>query len=218
MAIIEFPPVELADDSGLLAVGGDLEVESLLLAYRSGIFPWPIVDEDLLTWFAPKRRAILFLENFHISRSLEKKIRKEPCSFRIDTSFECVIRACARSANRREGQGTWITEKIIEAYIALHRAGWCHSIECYCDERLTGGLYGVAVGKMFAGESMFYLETDASKLTLVFLVDYLRERGVRWVDCQQMTPLLRHFGAVEVDRSVFMELLRDAVNQDVKLF
>lgn len=218
MAIIDFPPVELADENGLLAVGGDLEEESLYLAYRSGIFPWPILADGVLAWFAPKRRAIVFLEDFHIPERLARKRRRAEYTFRIDTSFETVIRSCAESPNRRGQQGTWITEEMIEAYIAFHHAGWSHSIECFHDEKLVGGLYGVAMGKMFAGESMFYIESDASKLCLCFLVEYLRERGVEWFDCQQMTPLLEQFGAVEVDRGFFMELLRGAVDEEVQLF
>ena len=217
MGITEFPDVSFADRAGLLAVGGDLEVSSLLLAYRSGIFPWPIAGEDLLLWFAPPKRAVLFFDEFHISRSLRKKLKKSELTFRIDSAFEMVIRSCARC--RRPGQeGTWITQQMTEAYLALHEAGYCHSIESYRGDRCVGGLYGVSIGGMFAGESMFYHEPDASKLAFCWLIEYLKMRGASWIDCQQITPLMAHFGAREVERQVFAKLLEQAVREPVQLF
>lgn len=219
MAIVEFPALKWANEDGLLAVGGDLEVESLLLAYRSGIFPWPIFDSNLITWFSPKKRAVLFLKDFHISRSLRAVRRRSSCSFAIDKDFAQVINECAKLDNRDKELGTWITPSIIDAYIALHSAGYAHSIECYEGEvLLVGGLYGVSIGSMFAGESMFFRRSGASKLSFCFLVDYLLEKGVEWIDCQQMTPLLKSFGAVEIDRDVFVDLLNDAANRQMELF
>lgn len=222
MAIQLFPPVWAADEHGLLAVGGDLEPSSLLLAYKSGIFPWPLVGKELL-WFAPPQRALLFLDSFHTPRRLKRTLRQNPAEIRVNTCFPEVISACATSTNRRNIQGrteagTWITEQMIEGYIRLHEAGYCHSIECFRDGRLIGGLYGVAIAGMFAGESMFYREPEASKRCLCFLVDYLRQRGVPWIDCQQITPLLAQFGAVEVSREEFMGLLGEVLSRDVVLF
>ena len=210
MTVLEFPSVEEADEDGVLCVGGDLEVESLLLAYRSGIFPWPVSAKYPIVWFAPPKRALLFLDDVHISRSLARK-RDDTCTFHIDRDFPEVIRACAAAKNRRLGPGTWITPAMVEAYIELHRRGWCHSVECWIDGELAGGLYGVSIGKFFAGESMFYRKPNASKLALWYLTEWLREQGAEWIDCQQLTPLLKSFGAREVSRAEFMELLRTAV-------
>jgi len=212
MVITRFPPVEKADRYGLLALGGDLEIDSLLLAYRSGIFPWPF-DEETLAWFAPPRRAVLFLRDFHVSRSLERERKRSKFDFRIDQAFPEVIRRCAEAKNRGVQAGTWITQGIIESYIRLHQAGFAHSIECWLDGQLTGGLYGVSIGAMFAGESMFYRRSNASKLALWFLVEHLRQKKAEWIDCQVMTPLLRSFGAVEIQRDEFMALLLKAVKK-----
>ena len=209
-AILEFPPVSRADSSGLLCVGGDVEVESLVLAYRSGIFPWPL-DEQTLAWFAPPRRCILKFDKFHIARSLQKFRRQTALRCTVNRDFEGVIRACAELKNRGEQDGTWITSWMIDAYIELHRAGHAHSVECYDGTRLVGGVYGVGIGAFFAGESMFYREPNASKLALWYLTEWLREQGAEWIDCQQLTPLLKSFGAREVSRAEFMELLRTAV-------
>src|SRR5690606_17061009 len=154
-----FPPVDRADEFGLLAIGGDLDVDSLLLAYRSGIFPWPI-QNGLLTWFAPPRRAVLFLDEFHISKSLRRERRRKGCHVRTNTAFREVVEACADSSHRRNQRGTWINDDILEAYVALHKAGFAHSVEVYVEDRLIGGVYGVALGLMFAGESMFHRESN----------------------------------------------------------
>ena len=217
MVIQAFPPVEQADEYGLLAFGGDLEVESLLLAYRNGIFPWPL-DARLLTWFAPSQRTILWLRDFHISRSLKKVINQSKFYFSIDRCFTEVIRACAATRRRKGQRGTWITSEMVKAYIALHQAGYAHSIEAWDENTLVGGLYGVSIGKMFAGESMFYVRNNASKLALCFLVDYLRERSVEWIDCQVMTPLFKHLGAIQIARDDFQVLLINAVDLPVRLF
>ncbi len=218
MVIQSFPPVETADEIGLVAVGGDLEVESLLLAYRSGIFPWPVSDASTLTWFAPPERAVLLFDQFHVPRRLQRAQRSSAYRFAIDEAFEEVISACALSDNRKGQEGTWITGEMVEAYVRLHKAGYCHSVECYDGERLVGGLYGVAIGGMFAGESMFYREPNASKFSFCFLVEHLRAQGVTWLDCQQLTPLLHQFGATTLPRVQFMGLLEEAIKQEISLF
>ncbi len=216
---LDFPCITKADKkTGLLAWGGDLQVENLLQAYSSGIFPWPLTEDGTLLWFAPPHRAVLFLESFHASRRLQKKLKSGHFRFTINESFEAVIRACASSPNRKGQKLSWITEEMIQGYIQLYKAGFCHSVECLKEGQLVGGLYGVAIGKMFAGESMFYLESDASKLSLCFLVDYLHQKGVEWIDCQQKTPLLESFGAVEIERADFMRLLFNAITQNNRLF
>lgn len=217
MVVRRFPPVEQANADGLLCAGGDLEVPTLLLAYSSGIFPWPVSEEFPLVWFSPPKRTLLFLDGVKISRSL-KKARTGDWSFSIDRSFPEVIVGCARSKNRRQGGGTWITDDMISAYIDLHRAGACHSVESWFDGKLAGGVYGVSIGRMFAGESMFYNVPNASKLALWHLTDYLRERGAKWLDCQQLTPLLASFGAREVPRKEFLQLLKEAVSSETSLF
>lgn len=217
MTIIAFPPLESADKDGLLAVGGDLEVDSLLLAYRSGIFPWPLNDE-LLAWFSPPRRTVLFTDKFHLSRSLLRKKNKKLFTFRLNTCFEEVIRQCANSKNRSGPAGTWITSRIIEAYLAFHKAGYAHSIECFKDDQLVGGLYGVSIGKMFAGESMFYLEPDASKLCLDHLITYLIEHDCKWMDCQVMTPHMKQMGAQNISRKKFLVLLETGLADKDSLF
>lgn len=218
MVITAFPPLTDVDESGLVAIGGDLEVESLLLAYRSGIFPWPILENEELTWFCPAERAILRFDKFHVPKSLRKIAKRGRYVFRFNAACEQVIEYCARSPNRGLEEGTWITNDIIEAYSRLHRAGYCHSVECYENEELIGGLYGVSIGGMFAGESLFYLRPNSSKLSLWVLVEHLREKGVNWIDCQQMTTLLSAFGAEVVSRDEFLEMLGEAVSRDVTLF
>jgi leucyl/phenylalanyl-tRNA--protein transferase len=218
MPIAQFPPVEEADDSGLLGIGGDVSVPSLLLAYQSGIFPWPIIDDDVLAWFAPPERSLLFLEEFHIPRSLQKERKKSSFQFTIDRAFDQVIHACSQAENRydskgRPQNGTWITEEMVAGYQAFHQAGYAHSVECWDGSDLVGGLYGVSVGGMFAGESMFHKKSNASKLALLFLVDFLKEHSVPWIDCQVMTPLFESFGARDISRDAFMRLLKTSLSK-----
>ena len=218
MTIAEFPPVETADEHGLLAVGGDLEVDSLLLAYSSGIFPWPF-DRHYPAWFSPPERAVLFLKEFDISRSLQKKQKQAPYSFSFDSDFESVIRHCAKSAFRKGQSGTWITPAMIKAYVKLHICGHAHSVEAWDDKgKLAGGLYGVSIGRMFAGESMFYLKPDASKLAFAFLVEHLRGRKVEWIDCQVINPLTKSFGAREIPRKEYLKMLAVVVKSKCRMF
>ncbi len=215
MVIRAFPPLESADENGLVAVGGDLDLESLLLAYRSGIFPWPL-QENMLLWFSPPRRAILYLEKFHPPKSLRKIKNRGDISFATDRNFAAVITECAR-VPRQDQPGTWITSEIIAGYLRLHQAGYVHSIECYQGAELVGGLYGVALGGMFAGESMFHRLPNMSKLALWHLVEVLKAQRVEWIDCQTMTPLLQSFGAEEVPRDEFVEMLNKAISFPIRL-
>lgn len=209
MAIIEFPPVDSADEDGLLAVGGDLDLESLLLAYQNGIFPWPINDE-LLAWFSPPTRAIISVDEFHISRSLERELKRGRFTTKIDSAFHQVITRCAQVINRGEQDGTWITEEIISAYSELHRLGIAHSFESYLDGELVGGIYGVRVNNFFAAESSFYRKANASKVAMVALYEYLKREGIPWFDCQVLTPFSESFGAKEISRDEFLRLLNGA--------
>lgn len=210
MAVIEFPPVESADEDGLLAVGGDLQPQSLLRAYRSGIFPWPI-DEHSLLWFAPPRRAVLALEEFHVARRLGRDLRKSPFVATTNQAFRDVITRCAEVKNRGTQRGTWITPELIEAYCELHRLGFCHSFESWRDGQLVGGVYGVQIGRYFSAESSFYREPNASKAAMCSLVGFLRAEGSLWLDCQVLTPFSSSFGAKEIPRATFMEMLRAAL-------
>lgn len=208
-----FPPVELADEYGLLAVGGDLEVPSLLLAYRSGIFPWPIEGIREIPWFSPPERFLLFFSDLRISRSLRKAIKGCRYTLSADLAFERVIRACAK-VRRKDQRGSWITDRMVRAYCDLHRAGYAHSIECWDGAELVGGLYGVGIGGMFAGESMFYLRPYASQFALIGLIGVLQRRGSPWIDCQQETPFFAGFGARAVPREEFLALLRTRLEEN----
>ena len=212
MTISQFPPLDTADEDGLLAIGGDLDVDSLLLAYRSGIFPWPL-NSEILAWFSPPKRAVLFFNELHISKSLEKSLRHSDYEIAFDRNTARVIRSCSEAKNRKGQRGTWITKDMVHAYIRLHEAGYCHSVEYYKQGELQGGLYGVRIGGFFAGESMFHIKRDASKICLLNLVERLKSEGMSWLDCQAMTPLLASFGAREIERDQFLELLSTATRQ-----
>lgn len=209
---LEFPPATSANRDGLVAVGGDLSVERLLLAYQRGIFPWPIFDDDLMTWFSPDPRAILELEELSVSRSLAKTLRRGVLRTTYDTQFESVIRACAQPAPDRPS--TWITPQLIRAYVSLHLAGHAHSVETWLGDELVGGLYGVSVGGLFAGESMFSRVSDASKVALIALVSRLRERGFTLLDIQQATPHMMRMGAIQVSRRDYLARLDAALERD----
>lgn len=200
----------------VVAMGEDLRVETLREAYRKGIFPWPH-DTVPLPWFSPRRRAILFLEELHVPRSLSKAQRRSTLTFTIDRDFRAVIRACA-AASRPDQDGTWIHPNIINAYTRFHDSGDAHSIEAWQGDELVGGLYGIDAGGLFTGESMFHVESDASKLALLFLADHLRTRGATLIDCQVMTPHMRALGAREISRGKFLDLLTDAQAKGRALF
>lgn len=206
-----FPPLTLAltEPNGLLAAGGQLTPERLINAYENGIFPW-YSDNQPLLWWSPDPRMVLRPAEFKISRSLGKRLRKGDFEVRIDTRFVSVMCACAAP---RDGQaGTWITDEMIAAYSALHRRGIAHSVETWINGELVGGLYGVALGRMFYGESMFTRSTDASKIALAHLVRQLERWKFGLIDCQMQTPHLASFGAREIPRDTFVRDLKVLVN------
>ena len=206
-----FPPVEqaLRIPNGLLAAGGDLTPERLLDAYRRGIFPW-FNNDDPILWWSPDPRMVLFPEEFRISRSLLRTLRKKIHEVRTDTAFEQVMRACA--APRNSQAGTWIHEEMIAAYTELHRMGMAHSVEVWREGELVGGLYGIAIGHMFYGESMFSRSPDASKVALAHLTAQLRRWNFRMIDCQMNTPHLASLGAREIPRTEFIQRLQELVH------
>ena len=196
-----FPPHDSADTDGLLAVGGNLEPQTILSAYRQGIFPWPINKH--LVWFSPPNRALLLFDQLKIPKTVLKDFRRKKFNFKLNTAFEQVIKNCARSKTRKT-RGTWITKEIIKSYNELNKLGYCHSFECYQGELLVGGLYGLSIGKMFAAESMYFEESGASKLCLLALIACLSSQGFTWIDCQQLSPLIVKFGASEIPRNEFL--------------
>lgn len=200
-----FPPAHSAVD-GLVAVGGDLSVERLLVAYQSGIFPW---SAEPITWWSPDPRAIFEFDQVHVSRSLRRTLRRQPFQLTLNRAFRAVMEACATVP--RKGGGTWITPGLVDAYVRLHLQGHAHSIECWQDGRLVGGLYGVAIGGLFAGESMFHRVDDASKVALVTLLAHLRARGYRLFDTQMLTETTRQLGAREIPRQEYLARLRRAL-------
>ena len=206
-----FPPVETAlkNPNGLLCAGADLSVERLLDAYRHGVFPWFSGDEPIL-WWSPDPRMVLRCDELKVSRSLAKNVRNKGFELKIDSAFSRVTKACA--GPRKGEAGTWLGKDMQAAYLALHRAGHAHSFETWQGETLVGGLYGIAIGRMFYGESMFSRATDASKVALVGLVATLRERGFPLIDCQQKTPLLASLGASEIPRRQFLRRVAALVN------
>lgn len=208
-----FPPIEraLTEPDGLLAAGGSLAPARIVDAYRRGIFPWYSRGEPLM-WWSPDPRMVLFTREFRVRRSLAKRVRQRVYEIRADTAFEPVIRACA--GPRANQRGTWITPAMVEAYVELHRRGVAHSVEAWRDGVLAGGLYGIALGRVFFGESMFANETDASKVALVHLVAKLERDGVPLVDCQQETEHLATFGARAIPRSAFATLLAQLIHSD----
>ncbi len=201
-----FPPPGLAEPEGLLAVGGDLSPERLLLAYSSGIFPW-FNEDDPILWWSPDPRCILEPDQVRISRSLARTLRRGAFAVTFDRCFHAVIEGCA-AVRTEKGEGTWLSSRMADAYLRLHELGYAHSVECWRGEVLVGGLYGVVLGRCFFGESMFHRETDASKVAFVTLVRRLRGEGVELIDCQLPTAHLASLGAVEISRRDFLGRLR----------
>ena len=202
-----FPPAEKADPEGLLMVGGDLSPERLIAAYVRGIFPWYSHGAPIL-WWSPDPRCVLDPAALHVGERLRRTLRSGRFSFSVDTCFERVIRACSEVP--RPGQdGTWIVPEMIDAYVRLHRLGVAHSVETWEGGELAGGLYGVLLGRVFFGESMFHTRPDASKAAVVFLCEWLKAQGVELVDCQQTTKHMLRFGAVELPRAEFLARLRE---------
>lgn len=207
MAILEFPPINSADENGLLAIGGDFELESLLLAYSQGIFPWPINEDYPRAWFSPDPRGILRYEDLHISTSLKKFLKKNIYKVSINNDFLAVIMNCA-GVRRKDNQGTWITQELMEAYIDLHNNHFAYSIEVYLEDKLVGGLYGVWINNFVSAESMFHTENNASKVAIVFLMEYLHEHDIDWIDTQMLTPAVEQMGGIYIPRSEFSNKLQ----------
>ena len=208
----EFPPLSMAlkDPNGLIAIGGDLSAKRLQMAYQQGIFPWFSEGEPVM-WWSPSPRMVLFPDELKISNSLKKTLKKQPFEVRFNTSFSAVITACSntpRLDKNNNPAGTWISNEMIAAYSELNRLGYAISMESWLDNQLVGGCYGVKIGRMFYGESMFHHVTDASKVAFVHLVRYLQAQNVGLIDCQMKTPLLASFGGREIERDLFMQHLK----------
>ncbi len=213
---LSFPDPEnaLTEPNGLLAVGGDLSLERLLSAYKLGIFPW-YEDGQPILWWSPDPRMVVFPDELHISKSLKKIINRKVFKVSFNQNFPAVILACAnqRSKNR---DGTWITDEIQQAYIHLHQAGWAHSVEVWDDNNLVGGLYGIALGKIFFGESMFNEQNNASKVAFVYLTQNLKNQNFKLIDCQVSSEHLASLGAKEIRREKFMQHLQENLNLNLK--
>jgi leucyl/phenylalanyl-tRNA--protein transferase len=207
---LRFPPVEQASPEGLLAVGGDLQPERLLEAYRHGIFPWYSGDQPIL-WWSPDPRTVLFPEKLHISRSLKRSLRPDIFSVTLDTKFREVMLGCAGPRPQYPDGGTWITAEMLATYTRLHELGYAHSVETWKEGQLVGGLYGVALGGAFFAESMFTRASDASKVALVSVVRQLQTWGFHIMDCQQASPHVMSFGAEEIPRRNFLDHLAAAL-------
>ena len=208
---LAFPDPARADEEGLVAFGGDLSVNRLLLAYRSGVFPWTVHP---ITWWSPNPRAIFELDSFQAPRRLAQIIRKQPYEVTFNRAFSKVMRGCAKPG---PGRGkTWITPEFITAYAALHEAGHAHSVECWQGGTLVGGIYGVQAGGLFAGESMFHRADNASKIALVALIERLRQRGFVLFDIQMLTPVTHALGAIEIPRAEYLQRLARAVELNCK--
>ena len=201
-----FPPPHLAEPDGLLAIGGDLTPQRLLLAYSSGLFPWFNEGQPPL-WWCPDPRCIFEPGKIHLSRSLQKTLRRQTYTVTSDQDFPAVISACA-SVRQAEGEETWITEQLSEAFLVLHEMGYAHSLECWQENELVGGLYGVCLGKCFFGESMFFTRRDSSKVALAHLIRMAGEKGFELIDCQLPNRHLTSLGASEIPRSQFLERLQ----------
>lgn len=202
---LAFPDPRRSDEEGLVAFGGDLSGGRLLLAYRTGIFPWTV---NPITWWSPNPRGIFELEKFHVPRRLKQIIRQRPYEVTRNRAFRQVMKACAEPGRGR-GE-TWVSPEFIEAYTALHEAGHAHSVECWQGRELVGGIYGVSVGGLFAGESMFHRADNASKIALVHLIEHLRARGYALFDIQMVTPATEALGAVEIPRADYLRRLAKA--------
>ena len=204
-----FPPPTESSPDGLVAMGGELSPKWLLDAYRHGIFPWPVYPQDPMLWWSPDPRAIIPLEGLHISRRLQRTLRAKKFRITCNEAFRDVVHGCATSQDRKFN--TWITDDMIAAYTKMHQLGHAHSLEVWHEGQLVGGTYGLAIGGLFAAESMFYLVRDASKVALVHLVEHLHTSGYTLLDVQQWTPHTGSMGAIEISRSEYLTRLAVAV-------
>jgi len=208
-----FPDPRRAGEDGVLCWGGELTSESLYEAYSRGIFPWPQEGCPML-WFSPSKRGVIDFSDFHIPRKLTKDLKKANFEVSFDRAFVQVISQCQKIKRKGE-KGTWITSEMLAAYTKFHEAGFCHSVEAWQNKKLVGGLYGVFVGGVFSGESMFYLVDNASKFCLIKLIENLKERSLSWLDTQMVTPLVRNFGGKYIERDEFLMRIETA-NENLK--
>ncbi len=206
-AVWNFPDVAAANEDGLLQIGGLVSAEKVLEAYRLGVFPW-YSEEDPVLWWSPDPRFVLFPEELHVSRSMSKVFRQTQFQFKTDSAFEQVIENC-KNIRRKEQDGTWITEAMTDAYTKLHYMGYAHSAETWKDGELVGGMYGVKIGRVFFGESMFSKETNASKFAFISYVQQLRQAGIGLIDCQVYTSHVESLGGRLLERRKFVQLLRE---------
>jgi len=206
-----FPPPHLAEKEGLLAVGGDLSQDRLLLAYRMGIFPW-YSDEEPVLWWSPDPRLVIYPKEIKVSKTLKKIIKKEKFHITMDQAFAGVIRECAQ-IRADNNEGTWINEDMMKAYFRLHQSGYAHSVEAWYEGGLSGGLYGVSLGKSFFGESMFTRISNASNVALVKLIEYLTALSFDMIDCQVRTEHMIRFGAREIPRDLFLQQLKESLGK-----
>jgi leucyl/phenylalanyl-tRNA--protein transferase len=201
---IVFPPVHLAESDGMLAIGGDLSTERLLLAYKNGIFPW--YDGDVPLWWCPDPRFVIFPEELKVSKSMKQLLNRQAFTFTVDKDFVSVINSC-KTVSRKDQDGTWISDEVKAAYIKLHQLGYAHSAEVWLNSELVGGCYGIRMGKVFFGESMFSKVSNASKYAFISYVEQLKKEGISLIDCQVYTTHLESLGARMIDRSSFIQLL-----------
>jgi len=216
---IPFPPVSQMPDWGPVYVGGDLSVNNLFNAYSRGIFPWPSGADAPMEWHCPNPRAILFFEDMHVPKSLkrEARARRGQYRFSVDEAFAEVISGC-REVERGPYNQSWIFQDVVDAYLRLHEHGLAHSVEVWEGDELIAGLYGVTVGNVFTGESMFHRRANASKLAILYLVELLQAQGLNWIDIQVMTPHFERLGAVHISRTWFLRLLTWTQQQSIELF
>ena len=205
-AALVFPPVEMASSEGILAFGGDLRPERLILAYQSGIFPWYNEGEPII-WYCPEERMVLFPDELRISKSMRQLMRSNTFNITTNKAFEQVISQCQNSP-RKDQLGTWITDDMKQAYLKLHELGFAKSVEVWQDEKLVGGLYGIDLGHIFCGESMFSKESNTSKLAFIHLVQQLEKEQYKLIDCQVYNEHLESLGAREISREEFLEILK----------
>ena len=197
----------MSKNEDVIAYSNHIDTKFLIEAYSFGIFPWPSSELEPILWFCPRQRGVLFFTDLHISKSIRKFIKTSHFKLTLNKNFEEVIINCGK-AKRPNQSGTWITSNILTSYLELHKMGYAHSVECWEDEVLVGGVYGVGIGQSFSGESMFYKKPNASKICLIYLIELLVENGFSYLDVQMVTPLLKSFGAKEIPRMDFLNLVR----------